>query len=308
MGIMPVVVYNGTDVGGQDAQDPNIPQTSVLTHGHLSENNNHGGSPTGAPDPLSLWSAPAPNNTIGIQSFSYQGDPSAGPSVPTIEPGQALTFRNYDAVASRNAFHTITACQAPCNASTGVAYPIANGPVTFDSGELGFNGNNGGVGDAPAADRDTWKTPQDLPSGTYTYFCRIHPFMRGAFRVEPQSGPVQTLRAKKKQKLASAAVSETLDKPATVELRATVKGGKKKAARHSRASRVLSQALDTSRSTISPAPKVETKIKLEFSRAARKKIKAAIAKRGRWKVVVTATATDRFGKTSTAKAKFRLIG
>ena len=151
---------------------------------------------------MSLRSAPAPNNTIGIQSFAYRGDPNAGPSVPTIEPGQTLTFRNNDAVPRVNAFHTITGCKEPCTGTTGIAYPIANGPVTFDSGELGFNGNNGGIPGEPAADTDSWKTPQDLPSGTYTYFCRIHPFMRGAFRVEPQSGPRQTLRAKKKQKLA----------------------------------------------------------------------------------------------------------
>ena len=307
MGIMPVVVYDGTDVGGLDALASGIPQTEVLTHGHLSENDNHGGSPTGAPDPLSLWSAPAPNNTIGIQSFSYQGDPNAGLSVPTIEPGQALTFRNYDAIASVNAFHTITACKAPCNGSTGIAHPIADGPVTFDSGELGFNGNDGAVGNAPAADRDTWTTPQDLPRGTYTYFCRIHPFMRGAFRVETQSGPVQTLRAKKKQRIATAAVGETLDKPATVELRARVQGAKKAAA-HSGAVAVLSRALESRRSTMSLDPNVKTKIKLKFSRAARKRVKAAIAKSGPQKVVVTAQATDRFGKTSTAEARFRLVG
>ena len=308
MGIMPVVVYNGTDVGGKDALASDIPQTEVLTHGHLSENDNHGGNPTGAPDPLSLWSAPAPNNTIGIQSFAFQGVPNAGPSVPTIEPGQALTFRNDDAVPKVNAFHTITACKAPCTASTGIAYPIADGPVTFDSGELGFNGNDPrAVGNAPAADRDTWKTPQDLPTGTYTYFCRIHPFMRGAFRVESQSGPRQTLRAKKKQRLAKAAITETVDKPATVKLRARVKGAKK-AAGVSGASHVLSQALDARRSTMSLNPKVRTKIKLRFSRAARKRLRAALAKSGPLKIVVMATATDRFGKTSTAKARFRLIG
>ncbi len=305
MGIMPVAVYNGTDVGGQDAQDPNIPQTEVLTHGHLHENDNHGGDPTGAPDPLSLWSAPAPNNTIDIQSFAYHGDPNAGLSVPTIEPGQTLTFHNSDAIPSVNAFHTITACKDPCNGTTGIAYPIANGPVTFDSGELGFNGNNGAVGNAPAANTDTWKTPTDLPTGTYTYFCRIHPFMRGAFRVEAQSGPVQTLRARKKQRLAKAAVIETLDKPATVALRARVKGGK---GAHSSVSRPLSQALDARRSTLSLDPKVTTKIKLKFSKAARKRIRAALARSGSWKVIVTANATDRFGKTSTATAKFRLIG
>jgi plastocyanin len=308
MGIMAVAVYDGTGVGGaKDAQADDIPQTELLTHGHLSENDNHGGSPTGGIDPLTLSSAPAPDNTVGIQGFTYLGDPNAVLGVPTIEPGQSLTFRSYDAVASVNAFHTITACRAPCNGRTGIAYPIANGPVTFDSGELGFNGNNGGVGNAPAADRDTWKTPQDLRSGTYTYFCRIHPFMRGAFRVEPQFGAVQTLRAKKKQRIAKAAVSETLDKPATVEIRARVRGAKKAAGR-SGSSALLSRALESRRFTRSLGPKVKTKIRLRFSRAARKRIKAAIAKGGPMKVVVTATATDRFGKTSTAKAKFRLIG
>jgi plastocyanin len=28
-----------------------------------------------------------------------------------------------------------------------------------------------------------YKTPKNLKPGTYSYFCRIHPFMRGAFRV-----------------------------------------------------------------------------------------------------------------------------
>jgi plastocyanin len=309
MGIMPVTVYNGTlpsDPNVKDAQADDIPQAQVLTHGHLAENDNHGGDPTGVADPFSLPSAPVPNHTIGIQSFTYQADPSAGLSVPTIEPGQTLTFRSYDAVPSINAFHTITACKDPCTARTGIAYPIANGPVTFDSGELGFNGNQGSVGNAPAANRDSWQTPQDLPSGTYTYFCRIHPFMRGAFRVEPQSSPRQTLTAKKKQRLAKAAVRDTLDKAGTVNLRAKLIAAKD--AGPSGASRVLSQALDAKRSTISLKPKVATKIKLRFSKAARKRIEAAIVDGRPWKVVVTATATDGYGKTSTAKTRFRLIG
>jgi plastocyanin len=303
MGIMPVAVYDKTDVGGVDAQNPALSQTQgVLTHGHLSENDNHGGSPTGAPDPFSLPSAPAPNNTIGIQSFAYRGDPSAGPSVPTIEPGQTLTFRNYDAVPSVNAFHTITACKEPCTGSTGIAYPIANGPVTFDSGELGFNGNNGGIRGEPAADRDSWQTPQDLPSGTYTYFCRIHPFMRGAFRVET----FLKLRAKKKQRIANSAVSVTLNRPGKVRIRARVKGAKQNADRSS-ALAVLSRALDSRRTKSVPA-NVKTKIRLKFARAARERITAAIVRKGPMKVVVTSKATDRFGKTSTAQASFRLIG
>jgi plastocyanin len=309
MGIMPVAVYDGALAGDpavKDAQASGIPQTEVLTHTHLTENDNHGGAPTGVADPFSLPSAPAPNNTIGIQQFAYQGDPNAGLSVPTIEPGQALTFQNNDSVPDVNAFHTITACQEPCTAKTGIAYPIANGPVTFDSGELGYNGNHGSIGGEPAADRATWQTPQDLPSGTYTYFCRIHPFMRGAFRVEPQARPVQTLRAKKKQRLSKAKVSETVNMAATVKLQAKVKGPKT-AAGASGGSRVLSRALDAKRST-SLSPGVRKKIKLKFSKAARRRIHAALTTGGRWKVIVTATATSRFGKTSTAKARFSLIG
>jgi plastocyanin len=57
-----------------------------------------------------------------------------------------------------------------------VAYPIADADVPFDSGQLGIAG-------APTTGHLTWTTPNDLVPGTYTYFCRVHPFMRGAFRV-----------------------------------------------------------------------------------------------------------------------------
>ena len=259
MGIMPVAVYHNTISGSQDAQDPAcptpnthpppancIPEEGVETHGHLAENDNHGGNPTGVADPFSLPSAPSPGNTVNIQSFAYHAG-NAGLSVPTIQPGQTLTFHNSDAIPSVNAFHTITACKDPCTGTTGIAYPIANGPVTIDSGELGFNGNQGSLAGAPASATDTWKTPEDLPAGTYTYFCRIHPFMRGSFRVEPQSKPRQKLKAQKKQRLAKAAVTESVDKASTVTLQAKVKGGG--AGGSSGGSRVLAQALDVKRST-----------------------------------------------------------
>jgi plastocyanin len=73
-------------------------------------------------------------------------------------------------------WHTITACKAPCDRETGIAYPVANATVQFDSGELGKAG-------PPTSGNLTWQTPGTLAPGTYTYFCRIHPFMRGAFRV-----------------------------------------------------------------------------------------------------------------------------
>ena len=94
-----------------------------------------------------------------------------------VKQGQQLTFVNADPTSV--IFHTITACRQPCRETPGIKFPLANG-AGFDSGELGF----GPAGFTAAANTDTYRTPADLPPGTYTYFCRIHPFMRGAFRVQ----------------------------------------------------------------------------------------------------------------------------
>jgi plastocyanin len=93
-----------------------------------------------------------------------------------VKAGQAISFYNQDAPRDNGIWHTITSCKAPCDQSTGVAYPLADADVQFDSGELGLGG-------APTANRVDWAIPTDLDPGTYTYFCRIHPSMRGAFRV-----------------------------------------------------------------------------------------------------------------------------
>jgi hypothetical protein len=186
MGIMPIAVYNGTDVGGLDALANGIPQNEVLTHGHLRENDNHGGAPTAAQDPLRLPGVPVVSDKVDIKGYAYlpdlgELDGGFSHSPATILSGQTLSFKNFDAEPSKNAFHTITNCAPPCNGTTGIAYPVADGPVSFDSGQLGFNAV-AGFG-APAADRDTWELPKNIDPGTYTYFCRIHPFMRGSFRV-----------------------------------------------------------------------------------------------------------------------------
>jgi plastocyanin len=183
MGIMPVAVYNGTDVGGVDAFSNQIPKQGVLTHGHLDENRHHGGGPSGMPDPFKLADGPFPADPVDIQGYLYsQGDlhQSGAPGrPPTVRAGQSVTFRNLDDAQS-NTWHTITGCKLPCNRDTGIAYPIANGPRTFDSGQLGTNPPFGG----PAIGTIKWNTPKNLSAGTYSYFCRVHPFMRGSFRVK----------------------------------------------------------------------------------------------------------------------------
>jgi plastocyanin len=183
MGIMPVAVYNGTDAGGVGPFSKKIPKKGVLTHGHLAENNHHGGGRTSMPNPLALPDGPFASGPVEIQDYLYsQGDlhvSGADRRPPAIHAGQSLTFENLDDAKS-NTWHTITGCKEPCNRETGIAYPIANGPRTFDSGQLGTNPPF----NAPATGRITWKTPKNLSPGTYTYFCRVHPFMRGSFRVK----------------------------------------------------------------------------------------------------------------------------
>ena len=181
MGIMPVSFAPGAP-GGVDPFSGKLERRGVLTHGRLRENRNHGGKRGGLKDPRTLTGVAASGDPLAITDFLYgQGDLLRGGAdsrPPEIAPGQSLTFLNRD--AARTIYHTITACKAPCNRTTGIAYPLADGAADFDSGELGF----GPEGFTAAANRDTWSTPTDLGPGTYTYFCRVHPFMRGAFRVK----------------------------------------------------------------------------------------------------------------------------
>jgi hypothetical protein len=193
MGIMPTFFADGHVPGSIDPfeQQPDI--HGVLTHGHLPENDNHGGDPDRSlPDARKLLNGVA-TTSLAIRNyvyargdFQFKGKGKAG-RPPVVKRGRSITFTNYDATrrmsARESAYHTITACKAPCTGSTGVAYPLADAKIRFDSGELGYGPNLLGQKGTPAANRNTWKTPKTLPVGTYTYFCRIHPFMRGAFRV-----------------------------------------------------------------------------------------------------------------------------
>jgi plastocyanin len=186
MGIMPAMFHPGG--GGVDPFVVNTDRPGLYTHGHLRENRNHGGVFSGLADPRRLLSAPPPpRRTVAIKGFQYgRGDllrVGTRRRPPTIRPGGTLKFVNRD--ARRGILHSITSCRAPCNRTTGIAYPVADGKVRFDSGNLGFGPPNV----TAAANRDMWRTPKRLKPGTYTYFCKIHPFMRGAFRVKARAKP-----------------------------------------------------------------------------------------------------------------------
>ena len=182
MGIMPVAFAPGAR-GGVDPFSGRIERRGRITHGHLPENDNHGGEAGGLADARTLPDGPAAAaDPLAITDFLYgQGDLLRGGAAsrpPVVAAGQPLALPQRRRGAHDLPHHH--RLPRPCNRTTGIAYPLADGPVDFDSGELGF----GPAGFTPAANRDTWSTPANLGPGTYTYFCRVHPFMRGAFRVK----------------------------------------------------------------------------------------------------------------------------
>jgi hypothetical protein len=159
-----------------------IPWRGKVTHGHLAENENYGGARTGLPDPRKLADGQTLERKVGIMDFQYLpggfGLPDFFQAPPVVRQGEGLSFESADATLA-GMLHTVTTCRAPCTGSTGISYPLANGRRDLDSGNLGY----GPAGYTVAANRYQWETPKDLKPGTYTYFCRVHPFMRGAFRV-----------------------------------------------------------------------------------------------------------------------------
>ncbi|MDX6639453.1 MAG: hypothetical protein QOF12_464 [Solirubrobacteraceae bacterium] len=222
MGIMVVGVTDQQVAGGVDPfSGGQIDQSDYLTHPRLPENVDQGvrRANPGLHNPIRERVGPYKDRVV-IKNFTYsQGDlssPGKQGRPPAVAQGTSLSFVNADAPLTER-FHTITACRAPCNLTGGIGYPLADGPRAFDSGELGYGptissalyptGGSGDVPISPVVDTPTdkancagvpglvgliasgcigttvYETPKNLTPGTYTYFCRIHPFMRGAFRV-----------------------------------------------------------------------------------------------------------------------------
>lgn len=92
---------------------------------------------------------------------------------PRVKKGTSLTFTNVDQFALIR--HSVTTCPWPCNGRYVSNYPFPDG--VWDSGTLGYDPIDGGSPNPSAS------TPTNLKVGKYAYFCRIHPWMRGAFEV-----------------------------------------------------------------------------------------------------------------------------
>ncbi len=204
MGILPLAVSTG--VNDPQARDPFDNEAEVramydaggiLTHGRLPENiDSEGEQGPGASGSRASSTARARSATRGSRSTAsaysmggysaFRDFPSTLMRPPLVKRGRGVSFTNLDALPGmpddEQRWHSITSCKAPCNRGSGIGYPLADGPIKFDSGQLGYgSGTNSGV----TTGSNEYTTPPLSKAGkTYTYFCRIHPFMRGSVRVK----------------------------------------------------------------------------------------------------------------------------
>ena len=121
--------------------------------------------------------------------------------IPRVRVNQQVRFWNLDTFA--DIWHTYTRCKEPCTGSYGIDYPLANGSsglldqMDFDSTEIGY-----GLFFTPASgqlaspeNKSTQQAIQDglywmftpKVTGDYSFYCRIHPGMRGFLRVVPEN-------------------------------------------------------------------------------------------------------------------------
>jgi plastocyanin len=202
MGILPLAVSPvNNDPLAKDPFDDDaavramFDEGGILTHARLPENvDAKADKDLGLPDPRKLKSkGKVASGGLEINGFGYSrggysafsGYPASKMRPPVVKPGSSVTFTNIDALPDMSdedqAWHSVTSCAAPCNRGSGIGYPLAAGPIKFDSGQLGYgHGTSAGV----TTGSNIYTTPPlTKPGKTYTYFCRIHPFMRGSVRV-----------------------------------------------------------------------------------------------------------------------------
>ena len=126
----------------------------ILTHGRLPENiDTKAGDNSALPDPRKAQErgqGASRTRPSQIDGFRYQtggysafeGFPETSMRPPLVKPGFGVNFLNTEATLGQpdhdQAWHSITSCKAPCNRGSGIGYPLADGPIKFDSGQLGF--------------------------------------------------------------------------------------------------------------------------------------------------------------------------
>ncbi len=176
------------------------PTETVVNRATHEEGHNHGGycGIEGSPPCDTEVADPGPGlavPVVTIEHFAYTpGDRSlpgqAGLPVQ-VAKGSTLTFVNADMASTVR--HTVTSCQWPCNGPYVANYPQPDG--VFDSGKLGnFDPIDGGLyvseggpvagyGLAEETDPVFQLDTSGLEPGLHSFYCRVHPWMRGSLQV-----------------------------------------------------------------------------------------------------------------------------
>ncbi|MFN2525044.1 MAG: hypothetical protein ABR505_02095 [Actinomycetota bacterium] len=171
----------------------------TVTHGHMPEASNYGGCAGGGCEALPKEEGPMMTDIV-MPAFTY-GPADMGvigaSGIPRVKLNEPVRFWNTDTFL--DIWHTVTRCAEPCTGATGIHYPMADGGngspndvMDFDSTEIGyglfFSPASGQIGSENKSTEEAlrdglyWEfVPKRV--GTYTFFCRIHPAMRGAIRV-----------------------------------------------------------------------------------------------------------------------------
>lgn len=176
--------------------DPKETVVNRGDHGH-----DHGTGYCGIPG-FPACNLPQPDPEPGVQTslvtitrFAYTpGDRSLSGQLglPIQVPrGSTVTFVNNDVSAAVR--HTVTSCEWPCNGPYVANYPQPDG--LFDSGKLGntdpidgggFVTEGGplmGYGLAEETDPIFELDTAGMDPGLYSFYCRVHPWMRGTLEV-----------------------------------------------------------------------------------------------------------------------------
>ena len=152
------------DGKAQEAKDPfksKIDSHGLLTHGHLPENATTAASRARAcRDARKLPERSLQHNVMikgflyGVGDFSLSGKRGRPPRGEGRPVAHVHEPRRHDRDLRRRTRPTTRSPRArrPVPAARGIAYPLADAKVQFDSGELGY----GPAGFTPAANRNTW--------------------------------------------------------------------------------------------------------------------------------------------------------
>lgn len=188
------------DLTGEDGVK-NLCLRGMPTHGQVDESGNTGKCTpdTCPPVPDPDTEGPLVTDIFSVGFTFGQADMGVVGfnGIPRIQKDEPVKLWNLDADA--RVWHTYTRCEAPCTGATKVNYPTADageGPgdvMNFDTGNIGwgllfepttsrFGADGESYDEAFLRDSQYTEFTPDT-TGTFTFYCRIHPGMRGVFEV-----------------------------------------------------------------------------------------------------------------------------